>query len=231
MRALLGILVLALTTGTAFAGSPPVGETTQPQRSLCPMECICYDWDFAVSDHGFMGGNSCDTGGAPVWEYGATTYVPGAPGNVWGTILNGDYVNDSGDALISPAFMVTEDCSMMEVLHYYDIENSYDGGNVTANGTIIYPDTGYSGVVSTSASFYAWCVDMEEGYYGSSSVWVTTCFFLDSFIGQSVEVSFDFGSDSSVTYPGWYIAYVKIGGSGATPTHDNTWGEIKGLFH
>ncbi len=231
MRKVLLVLGTLALVSTAYAGSPPVGEVVQPDAVPCNFPCVCYDWDFAVSDQGFTAPNSCDSGGLPVWQYGATTYVPGAPGNVWGTILNGAYPSDAGDALMSPAFMVTDDCNYVEIYHYFDIENSYDGGNVKANGTVIMPQGGYSGTINTSTYYYAWCVDMEMGWYGQSNGWRAECFDLTQYAGQTVELAFEFGTDSSVTYPGWYLAYVKVGGYGATPLENSTWGQIKDLFH
>ena len=46
---------------------------------------------------------ACDpTQGAPVWQYGLETTVPGSPGNVWATVLNGDYLATSGEGLYLP---------------------------------------------------------------------------------------------------------------------------------
>jgi len=232
MRAMLAGLCLLAMTGAAFAGPGPAGEVPIDQSDAvpCNLPCLCYDWDFAVSDQGFTAPNACDTGGVAAWQYGTTTYVPGAPGTVWGTVLNGNYPNDMGDALKSPSFTVTADCNYVEIYHYFYMETSYDGCNVKFNDTLIIPQGGYSGTVSTSTSYYAWCVDMEQGWYGQSGGWRAECFDLSQFMGQTGQLSFEAGSDSSVGYHGWYIAYVKVGGYGATPVEDSTWGQIKGLF-
>ena len=118
----------------------------------------------------------------------------------------------------------------LAVSHYVDIETNYDGCNVSVDGTVIAPMGGYDGVISTSTSFYAFCVDMEEGYTGHANVWATSCWDLSAYDGQTIQVEFDFGSDSSVTYPGWYLGYVKVGGMTATPTEQTTWGTIKSLY-
>ena len=73
---------------TATACPPP----PEDDGSICDFREVCFDWDFALGDHGFMP-TECG-GGAPVWEYGNTTYAPGAPGTVWGTVLEGDCVGD-----------------------------------------------------------------------------------------------------------------------------------------
>ena len=92
-----------------------------------------------------------------------------------------------------------------------------------------------SPVISTSTSFYAFCTDLEEGFTGNgfngaSEEWTTRCFDLTPFMGQNVRLEFDFGTDSSVTYPGWYLAYVKVGSEVPTPVEPSTWGDIKNQF-
>jgi bacillopeptidase F len=199
-------------------------------RVPCGLAAITYDWDFATSDHGFTS-DACDAGGNPTWEYGVTTYVPGAPaGNVWGTVLQGDYAIDSGESLITPAFTVGATTSLLEVDHYYDIENLWDGGNVTVNGQVITPMTGYPGVISIPTSYTAWCVDSEEGFTGLDSGWLTSCFDLSAFAGQVIQVFFDFGSDDMYVEAGWYISAVRVGTDQAVPAESRTFGSIKAIY-
>jgi hypothetical protein len=235
MRSLLLTIGLVAIAGVAFAGDVPQSGVVVENTLPCNLASVCYDWDFAVSDHGFTT-TTCDpTGGAPVWAYGAEASVPGAPGNVWATVLNGNYPNDSGEGLVSPPIVVGPDCYLMEVLHHVHIESNFDGANVTVNDTVIPPTDGYPATISTSTSFYAFCVDNEEGFTGNgfsgpSEDWVTRCFDLSAYMGQTIRATFDFGSDSSVTYPGWYLAYVKIGSDQAVPVESSTWGGIKDLY-
>jgi hypothetical protein len=230
MKKLLVMLSLVGLTGVALAEKPVFDEPTQPVDIQCDLTCVVYDWDFALGDHGFTTA-ACDTGGVPTWEYGATTYIPGAPGNVWATVLNDDYASNSGEGLVSPTFFVDESTSLMEIYHYWDIETNYDGCNVTVNGNVIHPMMSYSvAQLSTSTSYYAYCVDLEPGWTGHEEVWTHSCFDLSQFATHDIEVEFDFGSDRSVTYPGWYIAYVKIGSSNGSPVEVDTWGMIKGMF-
>lgn len=218
---------------TASLCPPPPEE----DGSRCLFESICYDWDFTVSDQGFTT-DICDAG-APVWEYGATTYVPGAPGNVWGTILQGDYVINAGHSLVSPAFMVEAGlCDYLEVMHYIHSERFsetstlWDGCNVTVGGVVIPPLEGYSGVAYSGAV----CVGSEEVWGGLSAngpirTWGRACFDLTQFHGQMIQVSFDFGSDGSVVYPGWYLAYVQVGTTNmAIGVENQTWGTVKSLY-
>lgn len=206
--------------------------------SVCNLAEVCYDWDFAVSDHGFMG-ELCDPAGAQVWQYGAEGLIPGAPANVWGTVLNGDYPTGAGEGLMSPPFEVMPGvCDWMEIQHYVHAEwfsptsTIWDGCNVTVNDIVIYPFEGYDGTAGTAP----YCVAGEDVFTGNSSngpsrTWGKSCFDLSEFTGQTIQVSFDFGSDGSVVYPGWYLAYVKVGSAGQpVPIEENTWGRVKSLY-
>ncbi len=223
-------------TITCEAPPPP----PEDPGSTCQFLSICYDWDFAVGDHGFVP-EPCDVEGLPVWQYGFEAVVPGSPGNVWATILNGPYVSGAGDGLISPPFTVDPDCDWMEIKHYVYTEgyltgsgNIYDGGNVTVDEIVIPPVEGYDGVCNSGLPD---CVYQEEVFAGDITAgipqrtWTTSCFDLSQFMGMTIRVRFDFGSDSSVTRPGWYLAYVRIGDTqGAVSDEDMTWGGIKSLY-
>jgi bacillopeptidase F len=188
-------------------------EALQPVP--CPLVYVANDWDFTVSDQGFTT-TTCDaTGGAPVWEWG-TSDIAGAPGTVWGTVLVGNYPTNAGEGLLSPAFDVTSITDKMEILSYLHTETNFDGVNVTVNDAVLQPVDTYPATISTSTSYYAYCTDDEPGWTGNSFTgpsqdWVQQCFDLSAFDGQTIQVRFDFGSDSSVTYPGWYLGYVRIG--------------------
>lgn len=196
----------------------PTREVVPPRPLPCNLSVVAHDWDFAEGDQGFSTVD-CDDGGVSPWEYGPTTLVDGAPGNVWGTVLDADYPDDSGQGLVSPSFVVGPDSDLLEVLHYFDTESQYDGCNVSVgiwpNSTVITPIGGYTvSEISSSPSFYAWCVDAEPGWSGSSGGWVVDCFDLSAFLGEEIQVEFDFGSDVSIHAPGWYLARVTVGGTG-----------------
>ncbi len=226
-------------TLTVTCELPP--EPEEEDGSVCNFSSVCYDWDFGEGDWGFYP-EACDpAGGAPVWAYGLETTVPGSPGNVWATVLNGDYLASSGDGLYSPPFTVTPECSWMEVKHYVFTEgyttssgNIYDGGNVTVDDIVIPPFEGYTGVCNVGS---AACVLEEEVFAGNVTdgvpirTWGRSCFDLSQFMNMTIQVRFDFGSDSSVQRPGWYLEYVKLGNAdNPIPTEDTTWGTMKALF-
>jgi len=216
-RGLLVIALLVIVGAVVAQDKPPQAPVAPLSRVSCDLISVAHDWDFAVSDQGFTT-TTCDlTGGEPAWEWGTTT-VPGAPGTVWGTVLDGNYPTNAGQGLLSPVFDVTPTSDYMEILSYVHTETNFDGVNVKVNDTLLQPTVPYDATISSSTSYYAYCVDNQPGWTGSGSTgpsqnWVQQCFDLSAYLGQSIQVRFDIGSDSSVTYPGWYLGYVRIGDS------------------
>ncbi len=204
-------------------------EAIRVDAHPCGLVSVAYDWDFSVSDHGFT--TAICAGGLPVWQWGAENVIPNAPANVWATVLNGNYPNLAGESLIAPAFTVTPDAFLLEVWHYVHIETNWDGGNVKVNGQIAYPVGGYTHTMNSAPV----CVGGQPGWSGfgwegPSQVWLQQCFDLSDYMGQEIVVQFDFGTDGSVMYPGWYLGYVKVGSDEVTPSDSPTWGEIKSVF-
>jgi hypothetical protein len=200
----------------------------------CKLQSVVHNWDFAVSNQGFTM-TTCDaTGGAPVWAWGASN-IAGAPGSVWATVLLANYPNNSGHGIVSPSFTVGPSSNKLEISHYVRTETNFDGCNVQVGGTVIPPTDGYPATISTSTGFYAYCVNMEQGFTGNSATgpsqnWVQRCFDLSAYNGQTIQVEFDFGTDSSVTYRGWALAYVKVGTDAVVPVEATTWGRVKTFY-
>ena len=228
MRTLIFLMLCICVAGVA-AADKPVFDAPQPLRIPCGLNNVVYDWDFAAGPQDFTTG-PCDDQGAPVWEHGATNHIPGAPGEVWGTILAGDYPINAGEALVSPLFTVSAEAYLMEIVHYYDAENLWDGGNVTVNGQVIHPLGGYPGLINVPGGWYAWCVDFENGFTGLNSGWLTSCFDLSAYLGQTIQVSFEFGSDNTFVEAGWYIASVKIGNDDPVTNERRSWDAVKSLY-
>ncbi len=229
MRPLLMLLLCLLLVLPAFAEKPFHATEPPGSRVPCGLTNIALDWDFATGDHGFTTA-ACDEQGAPVWEHGATTHVPDAPGDVWGTVLAADYALDAGEALVSPTFLVDATTYLVEVVHYYSMENLWDGGNLSVSGQVVAPLSGYPGMVSVPQDWYSWCVDQEMAFTGVDVGWLTSCFDLSAFMGQEVSLNFDFGSDDFGVEAGWYIAAVRVGNDEAVPVQQQTLEGIKGLF-
>jgi hypothetical protein len=229
MKTLLLIAGLCTIVPQAVGGENPAIRT-QALPTLACGPFVHLDWYFPQSPAGFTP-VSCDpTGGLPVWEWGPSTYIQSPFPNMWGTVLNGDYPNNSGQGLLSPPFQVTNEMHWLAITHAVLTEATYDGGNPKVNGQVLDLLGGYPGSVSMSPSYYAFCVDGQPGFTGEI-MWQESCFDLHPYQGQTIQVEFDFGSDSSVTYPGWYIAGVRVEGDiPSTPVGSSTWGEIKSKY-
>ena len=240
MRLMLTVLCICVLVGGAAAQEKPAQDPIQIQRVECNLVETWMDFNYGADPQG-MTPEPCETGGGlPVWQWGIPGIVPLPPApygpNVWGTIIGGEYLNDSGEGLRTTPIPVQVGVNdLIELVHYVDIETNFDGGNMVvvdaAGGeTILDPMTGYPAVISTSTSYYAWCVDNEPGWTGHDAVWTAACADLSPWDGQEISVRFDFGSDSSVTYPGWYLAGYVLGTQEPTATENSTWGQIKSTY-
>jgi hypothetical protein len=202
--------------GTITDRLPASGEMWGPMNGY-------YNFDFETGDGGFTA-----IGPADDWEYGMPTAGPGAAHSgdyCWGTVLAGNYLNNSQSRLVTPSLDFTLGGDMhleLKFWHFYDSEGSYspyDGGNVKlitpAGETLIYPDLAQADDYDTYAmsTSNAW-IPGEAAYFGPVSGWKEAIFDLTPWTGESdVQIAFDFGSDGSVaTYDGWYIDDVVIWG-------------------
>ncbi len=222
----------------AFTLTVDCVECDCPTQACCPSPYTCYEIDYNLDPYGFIT-EPCDGDPCP-WEWGTPLDIPMVAcddvpvTNVLGTVLAGNYTN-CGSRAIAGVFEITDDCWCLELCHYYDTEARYDGGNVkisTDGGStwqVITPARGYDDVCLA----YAPCVAGQPVFTGHqfNTAWLRDCFDLSDYIGQEVIVAFDFGGDSSVFYPGWYIKWVKIGGDQGSPTKDSSWGSIKSRYN
>ena len=161
---------------------------------------------FEGSDGGFTG-----SGG---FERGIPTVGPSSAGSgdeCWGTNLNANYDNSMYATITSPAYDLTGLTSpMMQINHWYNIELNWDGGNVKIsddNGStwaILTPTVAYP-VAAVNAANVG--IPGEPAYSGTntSNHWHTVQFDLSSYDTSTVMFRFDFGSDPSIPYEGWYI--------------------------
>jgi hypothetical protein len=206
------------------------------EEPCCPTPYHCYVVDYNEVDVFYT--LPCD--GAPAWQWGPDANAPDVAcddvpvTNVLATILGASYTANSGEIAVAGPFSISVDehCYCMELCHYYDIETSYDGGNVKvstdggATWTLVYPQAGYPG----STNSWPLCIPDQPAFTGWSVAFVRDCFDLSEFDGAEILVGFFFGSDGSVQYPGWDIKWIKVGGEEFTPVEDSSWGAIKSLY-
>ncbi|MCK4358697.1 MAG: choice-of-anchor J domain-containing protein, partial [Candidatus Cloacimonetes bacterium] len=184
-----------------------VGESGESNHASAIPICLNIE-DFELDDGGYT---SNDPAG---WQWGhATVGPPNAHSgeNLWGTVLNGNYINNASWTLDTPEMELTTGNCVLSFYHWYNTENSYDGGNVKisidggANWTVIIPEGGYPDDSITG-------LGGEPGYTANSGGWVIAAFDLVDYIGETASFRWHFGTDSSVNnYPGWYIDDVMIG--------------------
>ncbi len=159
--------------------------------------------DFEENNGGFNA-----TGG---WAWGAPVYGPGSAHsgvNVWGTVLTGEYSNNANWTL-DGSFVANSATPVFGFWHWYDIETMWDGGNVkiSTNGgltwQIITPEDGYDGTASSSNAG----IPGEPCFTGHPAEWQVEIFDLSPYVnpGDTFLIRWHFGSDGSITYPGWYI--------------------------
>lgn len=169
-------------------------------------------WDFEANDGGFV-----QTGN--VWEWGAPTSGPGnaySGMKLWATVLAGNYPNSANAKLDIPPITLAASMpyAIMTFWHWYSMESSYDGGNVKvstdggATWNIVTPLNGYNGTARTTNAG----IPGEVCWTGTTTgnFWHQELFDLSPYSGQQVMIRFHFGSDASVTYPGWYVDDVML---------------------
>lgn len=151
--------------------------------------------------------------GLMLWEWGApSSYGPGGAHwgeKCWATNLDGPYGNNANSPLYSRTYSLVEATSgTFNFYHYYSSQQGRDGGNVkisTDGGstyTLITPVAGYP------TPSMGW--NGEPGFSGTSDGWELVTFDLTGYLGGDVKLKFTFGSDGSVTGPGWYIDDVHL---------------------
>ncbi|RKX20682.1 MAG: hypothetical protein DRP26_01180 [Candidatus Zixiibacteriota bacterium] len=170
--------------------------------------------DFSITPAETFEYSNGDYSGEGVWQWGEPTYGPPCAWSgtkVWGTILDGEYPDNADDNLTSPDMFLALSEARLEFYHWYDIENGWDGGNVsisTDDGnswTLISPDGGYP-----DHDIYAL---NEPGYTGSSNGWIHASFDISVYYNHNVMFRWRFGSDYHVNKAGWYIDDVVVIGT------------------
>ena len=177
------------------------------------------------------------------WKWGAPS-GGGNPGthsgsNVWGTVLNGNYL-DGVNWTLDKTFYRNYYCGTpyLVIWHWYSIENGWDGGNVkySLDGgntwTLLYPRRGYDGTINSWSSGAP--IQGEPAFTGQSGNWISDTFDLSFFTlnstgqrntgnqilaapGDSIIIRFQFGTDANTNDLGWYIDDIQAVGLSPTP--------------
>jgi hypothetical protein len=179
-----------------------------PGNDTAYATAIIFEW---VEDFESTNGSLVPAPMTGAWEWGVPTSGPGAAHSgtqLWATILAGSYYNYANWTLTSQDYYeATQDNPLISFYHWYDIETGWDGGNVkysTDNGAtwlLLHPAGGYDGVASTANSG----IPAESCFTGHPAVWEAEEVIIPVTSGQNFKLRFHFGTDGSVTYPGWYI--------------------------
>lgn len=175
------------------------------------------------------------------WSWGTPPANPGAHSgnNVWGVGLNGSYGN-SVNATLDKKFYRNYYCGTpyLVIWHWYDMETSWDGGNVKysldggTSWTVLPPRRGYDGIIQSWSNGAS--IQGEQAFTGNSGGWITDTFDLNALTlaragqgtpgaqilanpGDSIIIRFQFGSDANTTRTGWYIDDIQAVGLSPTP--------------
>jgi hypothetical protein len=200
--------------GTYAVKFPMTGNLSGPTNGW-------YFYDFEDAAH------LTSTGPNDWWQWGTPMFIDGPASahsgdNCWGINLTGDYDYYTASRLMTPHMDFTtggDDKLELKFWHWYDTEFSYDGGNVKlftpSDTVIIYPDILQCPDYDDDEIFSgnAW-IPYEPGYSGHEQKrWEEAIFDLTPWAGESdVVIAFDFGSNGSVQYPGWYIDDLVVAG-------------------
>ena len=141
------------------------------------------------------------------WEWGTPLVGPDSiPSGtkLWGTVLDGNYYDNSNMILESPEYTVTGSHPAFGFFHWYHMERRWDGGNVLISTdfgrtwNIIEPVGGYPYQFIQALSY-------QPGFSGRSNNWESVRFNLPLSAGQHVRIRLHLASGSGVNYEGWYM--------------------------
>jgi hypothetical protein len=216
-------------------------------QGIPPDYALVHEFDFNEDDGGFVHLNphsdpdACCLG-TDDWEWGTPVYEEGPEVGMltcedvpltqcWGTDLDGPYACwKSSGRLVSPCMFLPEEigiesCEMLllEICHYYDVEEGFDGGNVVVFSgcdesydaepdALLAPIGGklYDAVASPGCFFYTCLVDNEAAFTGYTMEWMQSYFDLSAYRSSDVRIGFDFGSDPCSAGPGWYVKWLRV---------------------
>ena len=158
------------------------------------------------------------------WEWGVPTSGPGSAHSgtkCWATQLNTDYHDSSQSRLVlGPVDLPESSAPTLSWWQWYRFQQPtsgpswHDGGNVklwlsTTDSTILTPEPAYDHAMSR----WNWFIKYENAYADddNGNFWHRATVDLSTWAGQTVYISWDFGSSSRNTESGWFIDDVAVG--------------------
>ena len=169
-----------------------------------------------------LGGWQVQAGrGRPQWEAGTPSGGTLPPlrvpegAQVAGTVLSADYDRDLRDQRLVSPFIDLAGATRAELrfAHHVVTEGSCDGGRVlvTPDGVTFHPIDPQGGYWTSSVRG----LHRAAGYSGVRDLWRTARFDLTPLlsspqVGTRFAIAFDFGSDTTVQYSGWFIDDVSV---------------------
>jgi hypothetical protein len=187
---------------------------------LAPMNPIyVYQTNFETDSGGFVTTALPDI---QDWRYGTPSQgiiEPYSGTKVWGTILTGDYSNTSQSRLILNSIELPDvdslTLSYMQWFSFQDIASGeyHDGGNLKlwlspTESVILSPTPGYDFPMSS----WNRLIPYEMAFAGLSKQkwWHEVRVDITPWAGQTVGLSWDFGSSSANVQVGWFIDDIAI---------------------
>ena len=164
--------------------------------------------------------------GTSDWQWGISTYGPDSAHSgerLWATGLGTNYSNNSDSRLTTPEIVLPGMAPYINLSfwHWYNTESFWDGGNVKLSTggpfTVIEPVGGYPEDAVSSGNRG---IPDEPAYSGWSDGWRKALFDLSTYTGDTVQLMFHFGSDASITEPGWYLDDIWVGYVDSTGIND-----------
>lgn len=197
--------------GTVDLSGDPIPVSVDPalpaSRNVVVHVTVDADGVIAEFDLGFPAGSESVLfsddfeAGTGAWtltgSWAATTSSSHSPSRSLTDTPFGDYGNQSTTSATLAAPVNVGAGATLSFWHRYEIESNYDYGYVK---------------VSTNGSTW----NTLATYDGYQTGWSQVELDLGAYAGQSVYVRFEFDTDYSVTYDGWYIDDVVITGLGST---------------
>lgn len=171
--------------------------------AVVPPPTILFSSDFEANNGGFAGSGTNSS-----WAWGVPTSGPGSAHsgtNVWATNLSGNYNNSETSNLTSPVIDLSAAAGNSIVLEWWQYLRTESGWDFAS--LEVSKDGG-----TTWTRVYGEVTGSVDLSWAKKSVTLDSSYAVANFLFR-----FHFRSDSSGTYPGWYVDDVTIGYTSAPP--------------